>query len=520
MIRLNSMKLAPRLALGFSLVLALVGVMTALSWQSLRASQAGLADIVSALDQAQDTDRWRALTQLNVVRTLALAKSGNNPDLKTWSEPLMKATSAEISTVQKQLEAQASAEEKARFADIADKRKSYIGLRDELFKMLDAGDPAAKAAIDGKLMPAADLYVAAVKDYGDARRRVAEAAVAAGNAQVERARAVTLGLAALCAMIGGLFAWRITRSVTQPLRRAVEAVGAVAEGDLGRTIEVDGHDELGTLLRGLARMQQSLRGLVGNVRGTTDSIRVASQDVAQGSQDLSIRTEHAAASLQETASSMEQISGTVKQTADAAQRADSLAAGAAQAAARGGDTVSRMTTTMERITAHSTKIGDIIGVINGIAFQTNILALNAAVEAARAGEQGRGFAVVASEVRSLAQRSAAAASEIRGLIEASSEAVADGADLVKAAGSSMTEIDEAVRRVTTIISEIRAASSEQADGVGQVNTAVSHLDQSTQQNAALVEETAAAAGSLKEQAGRLAEAVSVFRLGPEAFALA
>jgi methyl-accepting chemotaxis protein len=517
MFRLNSIKLAPRLTLGFSLVIALVGAMTALSWQSLRQSQDGLAAVVAALDEAQDTDRWRALTQLNVVRTLALAKSGNQPDLKAWSEPLMKGTSAEISAVQKRLEAQASAEDKTRFADIAEKRKRYVGLRDELFKTLDAADPAAKADIDGKLLPAAELYVAAVKEYGDLRRRVADTAVADGNAQVERARAVTLALAALCATLGGLFAWRITRSVTRPLRHAVEAVGAVAAGDLGQRIEVEGRDELGTLLGGLAQMQQSLRGLVGNVRGTTDSIRVASQDVAQGSQDLSVRTERAAASLQETASSIEQISGTVKQTADAAHRADTLANGAADAAAKGGNTVSRMTTTMERITTHSTKIGDIIGVINGIAFQTNILALNAAVEAARAGEQGRGFAVVAGEVRSLAQRSAAAASEIRTLIEASTQAVGEGAGLVKAAGASMVEIDEAVRRVTTIISEIRAASSEQADGVGQVNVAVTQLDHSTQQNAALVEETAAAAGSLNEQAGRLAQAVSVFRLGSDEF---
>jgi methyl-accepting chemotaxis protein len=512
MIRLNSMKLAPRLALGFSLVIALVGAMAGLSWQSLRQSQAGLAGIVAALDAAQDTDRWRALTQLNVVRTLALAKSGNQADLKAWSEPQMKATSAEISTVQKRLEAQASADDKARFADIADKRKSYVGLRDELFRMLDAGDPGAKAAIDGRLLPAAEAYVAAVKDYGDQRRRVAEAAVAEGEAQEARARVVTLVLAALCAAIGGLFAWRITRSVTRPLRRAVQAVGAVAEGDLGRRIDVEGGDEVAQLLGGLAQMQQSLRGLVGNVRGTTESIRVASREVAQGSQDLSARTERSAASLQETASSMEQISGTVQQTADAAQRADGLAQDAAQAASRGGDTVARMATTMDRITSHATKIGDIIGVINGIAFQTNILALNAAVEAARAGEQGRGFAVVAGEVRALAQRSAAAASEIRTLIEDSTQAVAEGAGLAQAAGASMHDIDDAVRRVTAIIGEIRAASSEQADGVGQVNIAVSQLDQSTQHNAALVEETAAAADSLSEQAGRLAEAVSVFRL--------
>jgi methyl-accepting chemotaxis protein len=508
------MKLAPRLALGFSLVLALVGLIAALSWQCLRQTQAQMDSTVDVLGEAADADRWRALTHLNVNRTLALAKSGNNADLKAYFDPLMKQTSAEITTLQKQLEAGATAPaDKARFADIADKRKRYVATRDEIFKLLDAGDPSAKDLLGQKLLPAADVYVAAVKDFGTMRRQAAEAVVAESNAQVERARAATLGLAALCAAIGALFAWRITQSVTRPLRRAVDAVGAVAAGDLSRHIEVVGRDEPGQLLAQLDRMQEGLRKLVGNVRGTTESIQVASQEVASGSMDLSARTERSAASLQQTASSMEEISGTVRNTADAAQRADQLATSAAQAAAQGADTVSRMTTTMERITLHSSKIGDIIGVINGIAFQTNILALNAAVEAARAGEQGRGFAVVAGEVRSLAKRSAEAASEIRSLIEASTLAVSDGASLVKDAGASMEAIDQAIGRVNIIIGEIRTAAGEQADGIGQVNVAVSQLDQTTQQNAALVEETAAAADSLQEQAGRLSDAVAVFRLG-------
>jgi methyl-accepting chemotaxis protein len=301
-------------------------------------------------------------------------------------------------------------------------------------------------------------------------------------------------------------------SITGPIASAAQLAERIADGDLTGHIQATGKDETATLLRALARMQDSLRGLVGQVHDASDSIRSASTEVASGNADLSQRTEQAASNLQQTASSMEQLTGTVRQSADSAKQASQLAASAATVAQRGGQVVSQVVSTMDEINASSKKIADIIGTIDGIAFQTNILALNAAVEAARAGEQGRGFAVVAGEVRSLAQRSAEAAKEIKTLIGASVERVDTGSQLVHEAGRTMDEIMASVQRVTDIIGEISAAASEQSGGIGQVNGAVTQLDQMTQQNAALVEQSAAAAESLKEQAQRLTDVVATFKL--------
>jgi methyl-accepting chemotaxis protein len=301
-------------------------------------------------------------------------------------------------------------------------------------------------------------------------------------------------------------------SIVRPIRQARALAQAIAGGDLTQHIDVQGRDEAAELLQALQAMQQSLARLVGQVRESSESIQTASAEVASGNQDLSQRTEQAAGSLQQTASAMEQLTGTVRQSADAAAQANQLAASASQVASRGGAVVGQVVSTMDDINTSSKKIADIIGVIDGIAFQTNILALNAAVEAARAGEQGRGFAVVAGEVRSLAQRSAEAAREIKTLIGSSVDKVETGARLVQDAGSTMSEIVASVQRVSDIIGEITAATAEQSGGIGQINGSVNQLDQMTQQNAALVEQSAAAAESMKQQAHMLAEVVSAFRV--------
>ena len=321
---------------------------------------------------------------------------------------------------------------------------------------------------------------------------------------------IMLGVAAIG--LGCALFWMMRRWIARPLRELSGALTAVSGGDLTQPFHSERRDEIGELIREVEGMRVQFNRTLGGVRHAVDSINVASAEIASGNHDLSARTEQAASNLQQTAASMSQLTDTVAQSADAAAQANKLADSAAEVATRGGAVVSKVVTTMDDINASSKKIADIIGVIDGIAFQTNILALNAAVEAARAGEQGRGFAVVAGEVRALAQRSAEAAKEIKGLIGASVERVEGGSRLVADAGQTMTEIVDSVQRVTRIIGEITAAAAAQRDGIGEVGGAVTQLDQMTQQNAALVEQSAAAAESLKGQADKLADAVSRFKL--------
>jgi len=336
-----------------------------------------------------------------------------------------------------------------------------------------------------------------------------------------RVTTIRVGISAmvLVILVIGAGAFLLIRSIQRPLRQANELAAHIAAGDLSQRADIQRQDEFGDLLRSLYAMSASLAGTVQQVRHSTDSIATASAEIASGNHDLSARTEQTSSNLQETAAAMEQFTSTIAQSASSAQQASSLAASATGVARRGGEVVTQVVATMDEINHSSKKIADIIGVIDGIAFQTNILALNAAVEAARAGEQGRGFAVVASEVRSLAGRSAEAAKEIKQLIGTSVEKVEAGSRLVQDAGTTMQDIVQSVQRVNDMIGEITAASTEQSSGISQVNQAVGNLDQMTQQNAALVEQSAAAAQSLREQAEQLAQVVSTFRLGSEAVAV-
>jgi methyl-accepting chemotaxis protein len=378
----------------------------------------------------------------------------------------------------------------------------------------DGSKEAAFAFLVDNTIPARNEVLTQTAELVKYQRSLLEGDLKRVNGEAAATWRVLVGLV-LSAMAGlAFFAWHL---VTQ-LKRRVALASSVAErvrlGDLTTQVHDPASDEFSPLLKGLAQMQQRLVEVVSHVRLGADSVATASTQIAQGNQDLSHRTEQQASSLQETASSMEQLSGTVRQNATNAQQADQLAQSASRVAQEGGTVVDEVVGTMKRINDGSRRIADIIGVIDGIAFQTNILALNAAVEAARAGEQGRGFAVVASEVRNLAQRSAEAAREIKALITASVEQVEQGNALAEQAGKTMQEVVASIQHVTAIMSEISTASAEQSAGMSQVGQAVAQMDQVTQQNAALVEQSAAAAGSLQQQARQLVQAVEVFRLSP------
>jgi methyl-accepting chemotaxis protein len=332
------------------------------------------------------------------------------------------------------------------------------------------------------------------------------------QAAISRAVALNWGALALGIVLGTLIALRISQAIVGQLNAAAQAAQRIAGGDLSGSIRASGSDEVAQMLRSLGQMQDNLATLVASVRQGSESVATASAEIAQGNHDLSARTEQQASALEETAASMEELGGTVQKNADSARQANQLATNASTVAVQGGEVVGQVVQTMKGITESSRKIADIIGTIDGIAFQTNILALNAAVEAARAGEQGRGFAVVAAEVRSLAGRSAEAAKEIKTLITTSVERVEQGTALVDKAGATMTEVVNAIQRVTQIMAEISAASHEQSTGVSQVGEAVRNMDNATQQNAALVEQMAAAASALKGQAQELVRQVAVFRI--------
>jgi methyl-accepting chemotaxis protein-1 (serine sensor receptor) len=409
-------------------------------------------------------------------------------------------------------------EEKELAATFAESRKKFVeeGLKPTM-AALRAQD--AQKAIELVHGPLTQNYV----PVRDNMRKLIELQMSVGKQEYEDAQAryqssftIALGLIVISLIIGATVGILLIRGIVRSLKEAVDLAEAVAAGDLTRKVKIDSQDEIGHLLSALQKMNDGLVKIVSEVRNGADTIATASGQIASGNLDLSSRTEEQASSLEETAASMEELTSTVKQNADNSRQANQLAATASEIAVRGGTVVSEVVHTMEDINTASRKIVDIITVIDGIAFQTNILALNAAVEAARAGEQGRGFAVVATEVRSLAQRSASAAKEIKELINNSVEKVDTGTVLVAQAGTTMNEVVDSVKRVTDIMGEITAASQEQSQGIEQVNQAVMQMDEVTQQNAALVEEAAAASQSLQDQAGKLSELVSVFKLDSHA----
>ena len=515
---LNNMRLGRRLGLGFGAVFLLLAGVVAASILQSRVLLRDLNQTLAMERRATLADSWAVSTRLNVNRVMAIAKARNDPQVEAHFSPLIAQTTQQINELQKSLEDMVdSGDGKTLMERISKQRADYIAVRKSFFDTLKAGDdPGAAAILSEKLIPAANAYMGSQEELVKLQHRLVDEFAVTADGDAKTFSSLVLGLAAAAVALGVLVAVSITRSITRPVREAVDVAGGIAHGDLTRRIEAHRRDELGDLLRTLDEMQQSLLNVVGQIRQSSDSIQSASREVAMGNQDLSARTEQAASNLEETASSMEELTSTVRQTADAARQANQLASSAAEVAQRGGSVVGQVVTTMDEINHSSQKISDIISVIDGIAFQTNILALNAAVEAARAGEQGRGFAVVAGEVRTLAQRSAQAAKEIKELINTSVEKVQSGSRLVQDAGTTMREIVESVQRVSDIIGEITAAAGEQSDGIAQVNTAVNQLDQMTQQNAALVEQSAAAAESLKDQAVRLSQAIAVFRTGGDA----
>jgi methyl-accepting chemotaxis protein len=520
-VRIANMKIGTRLGLGFGLILLLVaamGITGIMRLENINSASRHLVD--DSLSMQKSAQNWLLGTSVNASRTLALVKA-SNPETQEFFQKAITAQSKQITEIQKSIEDRINSDkEKELFAEVAKKRNVYIDIRKSILAVKASGTiDEANQMIDTKMVPALDAYVDSVKDVLAHYENEVKLADESITADYQSGR-ITMIIGALIAiLLGAIIAWRLTSGITRPLREALSLAESVADGDLtARNSSPATLDEPGLLLSALRSMQENLARTVTQIRMGTDTIATASSEIASGNLDLSSRTEQQASSLEETASSMEELTSTVKQNADNSRQANQLAVAASTVAVKGGAVVSQVVDTMGAINGSAKKIVDIIGVIDGIAFQTNILALNAAVEAARAGEQGRGFAVVATEVRNLAQRSAAAAKEIKALIGDSVEKVDAGSKLVAEAGTTMDEIVDGVKRVADIMAEITAASQEQSDGIEQVNQAVSQMDQVTQQNAALVEEAAAAAESLQDQAKNLAQAVSVFRVSGGGYA--
>ena len=513
----GNLNIGKRLGIGFTVILAILILITGLGIYRLQ-GVAGATRAMMAVPVAKERmlgDMYRHVFA-GIRRTSAIAKS-EDPALAEFFAADTANSTRIVGELLKKIEPLATDEDRAMLDSVAAVRNKYMAARNAIAKAKAAGDAAtAQRLMQQDFLPLSVEYENGLQALLDHQRKIIDITAEDNDAVAIRSRNLLMLLAVLVVGFGMVFAWWLTRGITRPINQAVAVARRVADGDLvdhDHTAATSyAADEPGQLLQALHDMSTNLVTIVGDVRLGTDNIATASCQIAAGNLDLSSRTEQQASSLEETASSMEELTSTVKQNADNARQANVLAASASAVAVRGGAVVSDVVRTMASIDASSKKIVDIIGVIDGIAFQTNILALNAAVEAARAGEQGRGFAVVASEVRNLAQRSAGAAKEIKALIDDSVGKVADGTRLVGQAGSTMSEVVDSIRRVTDIMAEISSASSEQTHGIEQINEAIAQMDHVTQQNAALVEQAAAAAEAMQEQAAKLALAVCIFKL--------
>ena len=509
---LRSLRIGTRLNLAFGLILLILAASASVGvWR--------LSQLNTVMQQLGTTDnekmqvavRWRQTIDLNWVRTQAALHEHDLSRIPVWQAEMDKTSEISLASRARLHELATTATDKALLAEIDARREAYRSPRSALLKRKLAGEDVS-AELERTLKPLAITYSKSILDVEERQQALYKQALSDAERDAAYGGSILVACGVVAVLLGALFAWLISRSITVPLAQAGEVARNIADGDLTESLQLVGRDEATDLMSALQDMQQQLASVVAGVRHSADGVATASAEIAQGNNDLSSRTEEQASALEQTAASMEELSSTVQQNADNATQAKSLALNASSVAAQGGAVVARVVDTMKGINESSDKIADIIGVIDSIAFQTNILALNAAVEAARAGEQGRGFAVVATEVRSLAGRSAEAAREIKGLISASVERVRHGTDLVGEAGSTMTQIVQAIQRVSDLVGEISAASNEQSAGVSQVGEAITQMDQATQQNAALVEESAAAADSLRSQAEQLVQAMAVFKL--------
>ena len=513
---LSQMRIGTRLAIGFAVVLLLAILATSVALVNARANaQATRAMMEQPLAKERQVADWYVLIYSAIARTALIARSSDEKLSDTFADVIAASAKRGGELLEQIKKMDANDEERKMLEQITELRNKYQKVKNEVMAARKAGDATkAEQLFKDSFTSSAQAYQDRVKDFLAMQRKAIDDTAHAIDAANDRSNALLMLLAVLMIGIGSLAAWFISRSITLPLKSAVDIAATVANGDLTTQFAAQqDKDEIGDLMMALRGMNDALRSVVSQVQIGTTTIATASNQIASGNMDLSQRTEEQASSLEETASSMEELTSTVRQNAENARQANQLAQAASEVAEKGGSIVGQVVNTMGSINDSSRKIFDIISVIDGIAFQTNILALNAAVEAARAGEQGRGFAVVASEVRNLAQRSAAAAREIKELIGNSVEQVDIGSKLVQQAGSTMDDVVNSVRRVTDIMGEITSASSEQSIGIDQVNTAIGQMDSVTQQNAALVEQAAAAAASMQEQAARLAEVASSFRLG-------